>query len=297
MASGHLDENGIWQYGEDDPRSPFSDTLNMGQEATSVAIGALLAEVGTLSDHVAANIDLRPFASKTDRDAFWGVPGTEAQRIALQNRGALAYRTDLGMLEHYLATYNAGTNPQGAKTPDWYPAGGVRPSMDLRASGTVGQNVTNGATSPVALIGGAAGRAFGAPTGSSPFSLVSQTYTSTDFSWKQDTGDLKVLREGLYRIRAGLNVSGASAGLFELALVKNYSSGAIPTDDKTLVRSGAGFDPGGEYVTLVADHVPILTSDTLRLIAAQNSGATVLAGNLGPASCFLQLEYEGPIRA
>lgn len=298
MASGHIDDNGIWQYGEDDARSPFSDTLNLGQEQTSVAMGAAVARLVSLEDNAAANIDLRPFASKAARDAFWGVPGTEPQRVTLQNDGALAYRTDLGIIEQYLATYSATTNPQGARTPDWYPVGGVRPSMDIRAAvGSVGQNVANGAATPTTLIGGAAGRAFTAPTGSSPFTLTAQTYANSDFSWKQDTGDLKVLKEGLYRVRAGLAGSTGSAGLLEMALAKNWTSGAIPVDDKTLVRSGAGFDPGGEYVALAADHVPILTTDTLRLLVGQTSGATVVVGHLGPASVFLQLEYEGPIRA
>ena len=40
MAAGALDTNGVWQYGEDDQRDTFSALLNIGQDATSDAIGS-----------------------------------------------------------------------------------------------------------------------------------------------------------------------------------------------------------------------------------------------------------------
>lgn len=64
---------------------------------------------------------VRVAASAAARDAYWGVPSTEAQRIALQNRGATTIRTDKAWEERYYATYNAATNPGGASTPGWYP--------------------------------------------------------------------------------------------------------------------------------------------------------------------------------
>lgn len=44
MATGHIDANGVWIYGEDDPASPASDLLNLGQESISDQIGLLRAE-------------------------------------------------------------------------------------------------------------------------------------------------------------------------------------------------------------------------------------------------------------
>lgn len=47
---GDTDNNGIYHYTEDDYRSLFSDLLNLGQEATSVAIGVLRGRVKDLED-------------------------------------------------------------------------------------------------------------------------------------------------------------------------------------------------------------------------------------------------------
>lgn len=50
MPAGGYDARGIWQYGEDDPASPFSDTLNLLAESTSVEIGADRARLDALED-------------------------------------------------------------------------------------------------------------------------------------------------------------------------------------------------------------------------------------------------------
>lgn len=47
MATGALDANGIWQYGEDDLVSPLSDYENLGQASVSTRIGALAAGITT----------------------------------------------------------------------------------------------------------------------------------------------------------------------------------------------------------------------------------------------------------
>lgn len=55
MATGALDSNGVWQYGEDDARDTFSELLNIGQDSISDAIAAdrarldALEAAGTLS--------------------------------------------------------------------------------------------------------------------------------------------------------------------------------------------------------------------------------------------------------
>lgn len=48
MAVGHLDANGVWQYGESDTRDTFSALLNIGQDATSDAIGSDRARIAAL---------------------------------------------------------------------------------------------------------------------------------------------------------------------------------------------------------------------------------------------------------
>lgn len=47
---GALDANGIYQYAPDDPAALFDETLNLGQEATSVAVGALRSRAKALED-------------------------------------------------------------------------------------------------------------------------------------------------------------------------------------------------------------------------------------------------------
>lgn len=75
-------------------------------------------------------------ASATARNSYWGTPGTEAARRALQDRGATTIRLDTGDTERYFATYNATTNPAGATTPGWYPVMGSYHGSDLvRTSG------------------------------------------------------------------------------------------------------------------------------------------------------------------
>lgn len=48
MPAGALDPNGIWLYGEDDSEDTFSELLNIGQDATSDAIGSDRARLSVL---------------------------------------------------------------------------------------------------------------------------------------------------------------------------------------------------------------------------------------------------------
>lgn len=57
MATGALDANGVWIYGEDDPASPVSDLLNLGMDSVSDAVGDAKARLTTLE-----GVDPIPFA-------------------------------------------------------------------------------------------------------------------------------------------------------------------------------------------------------------------------------------------
>lgn len=135
---GAVDANGIYQYGEGDARSPFSDTLNLGQQHTSAAVGGLLARVASVEGDLGDRIDLESVASQAARDALWGTPASEADKLALQRAGARVYRSDLGWDEVYLATYDAVTNPVGATPSGWYPAPGSGPSVRYVGAGVLG---------------------------------------------------------------------------------------------------------------------------------------------------------------
>jgi hypothetical protein len=48
MATGANDKNGIYQYGEDDPVSPFSTLLNKLASSVSSVVGAIRNDISTL---------------------------------------------------------------------------------------------------------------------------------------------------------------------------------------------------------------------------------------------------------
>lgn len=48
MATGALDSNGVWQYGEDDSISPWSPYMNLGQGSVSTALAAVKNAVGAV---------------------------------------------------------------------------------------------------------------------------------------------------------------------------------------------------------------------------------------------------------
>ena len=54
MAIGTLDANGVWIYGEDDPASPVSDLLNLGEDSVSDAVGDAKARLTALESSNAA---------------------------------------------------------------------------------------------------------------------------------------------------------------------------------------------------------------------------------------------------
>lgn len=55
-GAGSYDENGVWQYGEDDLVAAFSDFLNVGQESVSAALAAVGGRLRTLETDTVANV-------------------------------------------------------------------------------------------------------------------------------------------------------------------------------------------------------------------------------------------------
>jgi hypothetical protein len=104
MATGSLDANGIWQYGEDDSNPTFSALLNRLGSSTSTAVGEL-----RLSSPIKV-------ASAAARNAEFPSPV----------QGNTVFRNDLGLTETYYAAFNASTNPGGATPAGWYPEKAVQ---------------------------------------------------------------------------------------------------------------------------------------------------------------------------
>jgi hypothetical protein len=123
-GSGYFDAEGVWIYGENDSIALFSDLLNLGENSVSDQFTADRSRLSTLEAN--ANL-IYAAASATARNAHFGTPANETQRLSLQNSGAICIRTDTGITESYYATYNASTNPAGASPAGWYPSAGQGP--------------------------------------------------------------------------------------------------------------------------------------------------------------------------
>lgn len=144
-GAGFTDSRGIYKYGEADSIGTlFSDFMNLGQSATSDAIAADRSRLTSLETSV-ANPTVFAASSTTARDAKLGDPAamTATQRKTLQDSGVLVWRTDLNILEKFLATYNASTNPVGAATYGWYPIRG-QAGIQAERNNTAGSALTSG---------------------------------------------------------------------------------------------------------------------------------------------------------
>lgn len=65
MALGYFDVHGVWRFGSDDPRAPFHDLLNVGQESVSTAIGTLKSRAAVLEAAAAKTAPSSPFLAAT----------------------------------------------------------------------------------------------------------------------------------------------------------------------------------------------------------------------------------------
>jgi hypothetical protein len=148
-GSGFYDANGVWQYGENDSISLFSDTLNIGQASVSNAFTDDRSRLSTIEESLDSIVTFVA-SSSSARDIYWGVPSTLTQRLALQNSGATTIRTDTGWSEKYYATYDASTNPGGATPAGWYPVEGILPHGIAKKNATV-LSITGGSYQNVSV--------------------------------------------------------------------------------------------------------------------------------------------------
>jgi hypothetical protein len=230
------------------------------------------------------------------RDTYWGVPATEAERLALQAAGAQTVRTDKSWTEQYFATYDQATNPQGATPAGWYPVAGKLPRARVPI-------VAGG-------IGGIGNLRYAFRTG----------YTGTpapDATWQiafdANTGKFTPAILGRYRTRFHLDVYASAA------TVALFSSTINSTVDATSPSSGSVIDVNGVFdrklvhialgggatmsVDTAADYSTAATTDFIQLwfggispygswsIAAQGpNGNGLHAGR----EAYIEVEYAGP---
>lgn len=120
--------DGIWQYTEADNASLVSDLLNLLANSTRVRVLSLGDAVNAARGDAIGAITERAVLNAAGRDTIYPNPTTAADRLAQQNRGAAAWRSDKGWSERYYAPYNATTNPGGSIFGfGWYPVSGRLP--------------------------------------------------------------------------------------------------------------------------------------------------------------------------
>jgi hypothetical protein len=125
-GAGYYDAEGVWIYGENDHIALFSDLLNLGENSVSDQFTLDRSRITA----VEASLGVRyAAASSTARDAHFGVPANDTQRLALQNSGA-----------------ECGATPAG-----WYPAAGQSVTGGLIRNATA---VTIATASSITLTSG-----------------------------------------------------------------------------------------------------------------------------------------------
>lgn len=277
MATGYYDAEGVWIYGENDSIALFSDLLNLGENSISDQFTLDRARITA----VEANLGTRYAASSsTARDAHFGVPANDTQRLALQNAGVECIRTDLGYVEAYYATYNASTNPGGATPAGWYPA--------------AGQGVTGGLTRNATAVSIATASSVTLTSGFDIGFATGVTVTAGS------TPSITVPATGIYNVSALLTwASGAGSTARYLWITKNTSANATPTAAQTVI--GYNVQPAGTAAVSMGGSmvVKLTAGDVLRLCVNQASGASLTIVDNASANGVnqgLSITWIGPQR-
>ncbi len=122
---GYLDTHGIYIYAEDDDFDAFSDVLNVGQEATSDAIGLLKGRATSTEAELGKRIRMYAIKEGEDQSTYFPTPATFEQRLALQRSGAILHYFSNGRLYKFWAENDSGAgisyNPEGRTPYGWYP--------------------------------------------------------------------------------------------------------------------------------------------------------------------------------
>jgi hypothetical protein len=210
-------------------------------------------------------------ATAAARDAYWGVPATEAARVTLQGRGATTIRTDKGWTERYYATYNASTNPGGATPAGWYPIEGAIPEVNLLPSGN--QAVNAGSTITAWSAPGSGGSVL------------------TDSEWFTYSGGvITALRAGRYRIMARASVVNAAGQALAFFLTRNGTSEIIT---QTTVQTHSTY---GTMADLRTDSFPLAAADTVRLYVTAATTPLTAPQAAGRAQGEFSVQFLRPNR-
>jgi hypothetical protein len=97
-----------------------------------------------------------PAGSTSARDAFWGIPSDDAGGLALQQKGARWFNTDLMREQVYYGKYDASTNPNGWISRGWHaPLSALTPIDGFSMPGVSGATVDSSGTIKLASVAAA----------------------------------------------------------------------------------------------------------------------------------------------
>ncbi|WP_314148243.1 hypothetical protein [uncultured Leifsonia sp.] len=247
---------------------PYPDgttkAYKLGDELAAMAGGmeaALLAAgipAVTNQDRAVANSDAA-------RNAHFGNPSTEPDRLALQMRGAECVRPDRGWTERYFATFNAQTNPGGATTPGWYPVEGRKPLCRLTTS----------------IAQGWATQLTPFTWGGNPADPI----IDTDGMWNalQPTR-INITRTGVWRVTHRL-ISTGTASVNVMVRVNGVNPSASIAGSSGFGTAGAGTSPNGSAP------MSLKAGDYIELVQISPAAA---AGTWNTAGCYFSAEFIHP---
>lgn len=202
-----------------------------------------------------------------ERDAFYGVPTTNAERDALQ--GASWSRKDRGWVEHYFYE-KSGSNPAGAVGAGagaWLPVGGAMPYISLKGMESTTVPTGSGITWKTGLNAAGTTRSRG--------------------DYVRSLREIRLPFVGYWSAEANVSIGGNPGGTYrdlQLILGENF---------QTLLREPNGtFPPIGESLTrtLNAEGPVVDVATPFQVGLGQNSGVS-LTFLLNHAS----LRYHGPV--
>ncbi len=143
-----LDENGILRYDEGDVRGTFSDLLNMGQDATSDAVGTDRARLAVLeADRLLSAVSGAAAQAATG----WEIVTLEARKKAgvvwarlrvRRTGGAISVPSDGNIANQLVAKFKAG----------WVPSAGMRYPAAAGDTGTVISGYVEAAGAYIAAV-------------------------------------------------------------------------------------------------------------------------------------------------
>lgn len=195
--------------------------------------------------------------TSAERDAFYGVPSTDAARASLANERITWFNVDKGWTEMYYAVSGtSGLLFPGVKAgfpAGWYPLEGELPYGDIRnhaATKAIGSGIVLIDTYTVGTLGG-----------------IKDMSTAS--------GQLTIEQPGVYKVKGSYVLASAVAAGGRFCQITKNSA----TDNPTTYLAYGPYHIGQAlmYEPITSDEIEayLLAGDVLRMFAYQTSGATV----------------------